>query len=262
MLKRLMVAVAASTVLSCTASKPPPAPGEARTYPQVPAVPPPSGAPAAGTQGLATPAAEMPVAGSYRVDSSQSELRLLVYRAGALASLGHDHVIQNRSVNGSIDVAPTLAGSSFLLSAAVSAFVVDDAQARGEEGGEFESEVSDSAKLGTWNNMMGPAVLNAVQYPDINLHSIRVDESQGKATAAIAVSIAGHDSSVTVPFVFHKEAYGLSASASFELNQTALGMTPYSLMLGALAVRDTMVVKLKVIAQLEAPRPGSRATSR
>jgi hypothetical protein len=31
-------------------------------------------------------------------------------------------------------------------------------------------------------------------------------------------------------------------------------MTPFSLMLGALAVRDAMLVKLKVIAQLEAPR--------
>jgi hypothetical protein len=30
-------------------------------------------------------------------------------------------------------------------------------------------------------------------------------------------------------------------------------LTPFSLMLGALAVRDTMQVKLKVIAELETP---------
>lgn len=245
MLKRLMIAVTASAVVSCTVSKPPPAPprSESRTFPQAAAEP--------------LSPAYMPAAGTYKIDSSQSELRVLVYKAGALASLGHNHVIQNRSVNGSIDVGSTLAASSFSLSAAIEAFVVDDSQARAEEGEEFPGDVSDSAKLGTWNNMTGPAVLNAAQYPVINLHSIRVQDLQGTPTATVAVSVAGHESSVLVPFVLHKEAYGLSVTASFELNQSALGMTPYSLMLGALAVRDTMMVKLKVIAVLEAPRLGT-----
>jgi hypothetical protein len=245
MLKRLMLAVTALAVVSCTTSKPPaaPPPSETRTFPQAPSEP-------------ALPA-YLPAAGTYRIDSSQSELRVLVYKAGALASLGHNHVIQNRSVNGSVDVAPTLAGSSFALSAAVEAFVVDDPQARAEEGEDFPGDVSDSAKLGTWNNMTGPAVLNAAQYPVLNLRSIRVEELQGKPTATVAVSVAGHDSTVLLPFVLHKESYGLSATASFELNQSALGLTPYSLMLGALAVRDTMMVKLKVIAVLEAPRLGT-----
>src|ERR1700722_11634630 len=127
MFKRLMVVVTAAAVVSCTASKPPPAVpprNEPRTFPQVPAERrPPTAVPAAG----------WPAPGTYHIDSSQSELRLLVYRARALASLGHNHVIQNRSVNGSIDVAPTLASSSFSFSAAVAGFVVDDSQARAEE---------------------------------------------------------------------------------------------------------------------------------
>jgi hypothetical protein len=242
MLKRLCVAVAAAAVISCTASRPPPpaSSSEARTYPQTS---PEAGAPAAG----------MPAIGTYRIDSSQSELRLLVYRAGALASLGHNHVILNRSVNGSVDVAPTLAGSSFTLSAAVTAFIIDDSQARSEEGEDFAGDVSDSAKLGTWNNMTGPALLNAVQYPVINVRSVRLDVLQGTPTATVVVSIAGRDSSILVPFVLHDETYGLSATAAFELSQSAVGLTPFSLMLGALAVRDTLQVKLKVIAELETP---------
>jgi hypothetical protein len=140
------------------------------------------------------------------------------------------------------------------LSAAVEAFVVDDSQARGEEGDDFPGDVSDIAKLGTWNNMTGPAVLNAAQYPVINLRSLRVEDLHGTPTATVAVSVAGHESTVLVPFVLRKEVYGLSATASFELNQSALGLTPYSLMLGALAVRDSMAVKLKVIAEYETPR--------
>jgi hypothetical protein len=241
-LKKFCIAVAASVLLSCTSTKPPPSapPGGVQVPPQTAAHP--------------LPPAEAPAAGNYRIDSSRSELRLLVYRAGALGNLGHNHVILNRSVNGSISVAPTLGASSFSMSAAVAAFIIDDAQARSEEGEDFPGDVPDSAKSGTWNNMTGPAVLNSVQYPVISMRSVRLEELQGTLTATVAVSVAGHESTVSVPFVLKKEVYGLSASASFELRQTALGMTPFSLMLGALAVRDAMLVKLKVIAQLEAPR--------
>lgn len=250
MFKRLIAAAAAALMFSCTATKPPPSPppSDARTFPQVPAVPLPLGD---------VPPPGWPAPGNYRIDSSQSELRLLVYRAGALASLGHNHVIQNRSVNGSIDVAPTLAASSFSFSAAVSAFVVDDSQARIEEGEDFSTDVSDSAKLGTFNNMTGAALLNAEKYPVISVRSVRVEDLHGAPTATVIVGVAGRESSLMFPFVLHKETYGLSATATFELNQSAIGLTPFSLMMGALAVRDTMVVKLKVIAVLEGPRLGT-----
>lgn len=160
----------------------------------------------------------------------------------------------NRSVNGTLEVGPTLDVSSFSFSVAVAAFIVDDSQARAEEGEDFPAEVTAAAQSGTWNNMTGPAVLNAAEYPLISVRSVRLEEAQGTPTATVAVSVAGHESTVAVPFALQNEAYGLSASASFELRQTALGMTPYSLMLGALAVRDALVVKLKVIAQLDTPR--------
>jgi hypothetical protein len=212
------------------------------------------GTPAPGGTASGWPASGAPPPGTYTIDSSGSELRLLVYRAGALASLGHNHVILNRSVTGSIDVATTLGASSFSLRAPVEAFIVDDSQARAEEGEDFPGDISSEAKTGTWNNMTGPAVLNATQYPVIVVRSTRLEQSQGTLAAFMTVSVAGHESTLSAPLVLSREAYGLSASASFELRQSTLGMTPFSLMLGALAVRDAMQVKLKVAAQLQAPR--------
>jgi polyisoprenoid-binding protein YceI len=233
-LKRFCIAAAAAILLSCTATKPN------------------ISAPPSGVQPpLQTSPLHLPPAGTYHIDPSRSELRLLVYRAGALANLGHNHVILNRSVNGSISVAPTLGASSLSFSIPVSAFIVDDLQARGEEGGDFPGEVPDEAKSGTMKNMTGPAVLNSAEYPTISVRSTRLEELQGIPTATLAVSIAGHESTVSVPFVLGNEGRDLSANASFELHQTSLGMTPFSLMLGALAVRDAMQVKLKVTAQLE-----------
>jgi len=43
------------------------------------------------------------------------ELRLLVYRAGPMARLGHNHVILNRAVGGWVDAAARLESASFSL---------------------------------------------------------------------------------------------------------------------------------------------------
>jgi len=178
----------------------------------------------------------------------------MVYRTGALASLGHNHVILNRSVTGSIDVAATLDASSFTLRAPIAAFIIDDSQARAEEGEDFPGDISDEAKTGTYNNMTGSALLDSIQYPVIEVRSLHVQQSPGTFTAILAVRVAGRETNLSVPFVLKREAYGLSASASFELRQSALDLTPFSLMLGALAVRDAMDVKLRLAAQMEAPR--------
>ncbi len=241
MFKTVRIIAAAVLLASCAAPQPQSGgPSSAAPPPRQPA----AGAAAAGG----------PPAGAPPARPSASELRLLVYRAGALAGLGHNHVIVNRSVAGSVEVGATPAASSFSLRAPIAAFVVDDAQARAEEGADFAGEISDEAKTGTWNNMTGTSLLDAAQYPVISVRSTRLEQSQGTLSASVTVSVAGHESTLTVPFVLSREAYGLAATASFEVRQSALGLTPFSLMLGALAVRDAMQVKLKVTAQLETPR--------
>jgi hypothetical protein len=40
----------------------------------------------------------------------------------------------------------------------------------------------------------------------------------------------------------------LSATGSLELRQSNLGLTPYSLMMGALQVQDAMTIKFKIVA--------------
>ena len=207
----------------------------------------------------------------YRIDENQSELRLLVYRAGALARFGHNHVIVNRAVHGTVNVmdgwgaqapgvdAPSAGapagGSTFSLTVPVAGFVVDDAQARREEGADFAAEVPDDARTGTLHNMLGTAVLDADEFPEILVSGVELAASQGvsesgKMTAAVAFSVAGHESKIEVPFALQIDATHLSATGTLELRQSALGLTPYSLMLGALQVQDAMTIKFKIVADL------------
>jgi hypothetical protein len=190
----------------------------------------------------------LPAAGTYHIDADQSELRVLVYRAGSLAHLGHNHVLVNHAVSGTVVVGETLATSSFDFSAPVERFLVDEAQMRREEGEDFPGEVPDDAKAGTLHNMLSASQLNAARFSTLVGKSTAFDNSQGAPLATLSISVAGHDSSITAPFSLQAEAGRLIATATFELRQTALGLTPYSLLGGALQVKDAMQVKIKIVA--------------
>src|SRR6202789_2317241 len=110
----------------------------------------------------------------YRIDESRSELRILVYRAGPLAHLGHNHVIVNRSMHGICDLAETAQETESSREVPPAAFVVDDAQARSEEGPDSAVAVPDDAKSGTLHNMLSTSLLDADEFPMITIKSIAI----------------------------------------------------------------------------------------
>jgi hypothetical protein len=194
------------------------------------------------------PLESMPAAGVYRVDPQRSELRVLVYRAGPLANFGHNHVMVNRALSGSLRVGPSLETSGFVLSIPVAQFIVDDPVARREEGDEFGGEVSEGAREGTLRNMLSAPLLNAESYPSIEIRSEQLQEIQGSLNAIMALSIAGRDVSIAAPFAIDAAPGGIGATASFEVRQTELGLSPMSLLGGALQVRDAIQIKLMLSA--------------
>jgi hypothetical protein len=164
----------------------------------------------------------------------------------------------NRALRGTVSLAEPPNASAFHVEAPLASFVVDDAQARREEGGDFAAEVPDDAKAGTLRNMLSTALLNADQYPLVTIDSVAgwrgvVQPDAGAADVAtiivnVVIGVAGHESTVAVPVTLRSAAQRLSASGSMELRQTALGLTPYSLMMGALQVQDAMTIKFTLVA--------------
>jgi YceI-like domain len=229
--KTALVAILTMTLVAC---------GAPRTRPNQP-------------QSLLQPSASLqslPAPGTYQIDFNNSELRILVYRAGPLANLGHNHVLVNRNLSGSVQLADSLSASSFSLSLPVSEFVVDDAQARQEEGADFPGIIPDDAKSGTLHNMLGAAVLNAAAYPVITVKSVSIVSEQGGLTATVSIGIAGREAIIAAPFTLQGDTHHLTGLGSFEIRQTALGLTPYSLMRGALQVEDAMQLKIRVTAAI------------
>ena len=188
----------------------------------------------------------LPAPGEYKIDSQNSELRLLVYRAGPLAHLGHNHVMVNHAVNGRAQIGDAISSTSFSLVMPAAAFVVDDAQSRREEGDDFPGEISEDAREGTRHNMMSAGVLNAAQFPDITVKSAALSGSLEAATADLEINVAGHRSRISVPLTLEGDAQHLIATGSLEVRQSALGLAPYSLLGGALQVQDAMQLKFKI----------------
>lgn len=227
MFNRIATTVLVLSLAACAAPRP---------RPLAPRLP---GQPTASLQSLPAP-------GDYPIDSGSSELRLLVYRAGPLANLGHDHVMVNRTVTGRVQIGDSVSATSFSLSASVEGFDIDDAQARSEEGSDFPGDIPQDAKAGTRRNMLSNAVLNAAEFPDITVKSMALTGTLDALSADLEISAAGRTSRIAVPFTLQGDAHRFTAVGSMELRQTALGLAPYSLLHGALQVQDAMQLKFAV----------------
>jgi hypothetical protein len=168
-----------------------------------------------------------------------------------LARLGHDHVILAHGLAGWIAQPEKPAEASFYLQIPVDDFVVDDPQARAEAGGDFAEPVDDDAKAGTRHNMLGAAVLDAAPHPLIEIRGDAFAGAEPDLRATVHVSVAGHDSTQVVPLQLRRSPGGLTARAEFPLRQTDLGLTPFSVMMGALRVEDQMQVTLSLVASVQ-----------
>jgi polyisoprenoid-binding protein YceI len=231
MFNKIAVAVLLLSLCACGAPRPRPA------APQPPIRP-----------GAVLPA--LPAAGTYKIDSLNSELEILVYRAGPLANLGHNHVMVSHAVTGAVQVGTTLSTSSFSLAVPADSLVVDDVQSRRAAGEDFPGDIPEDAKSGTRRNMLSAAVLNAAEFPTISVTSVSLAGTLDALSAELTISVAGHEAHISAPCTLQGNAHTLTAVGSMELRQTAIGLTPYSLLHGALQVQDAMRLKYSIVVPL------------
>jgi len=156
----------------------------------------------------------------------------------------------NHAVTGLVQVGGSISASSFSLNVPVESFLVDDADARREEGGDFPGEIPEDAKSGTRRNMLSAALLNAAEFPTITVTSVTLSGALDALSADLVISVAGHEASVSAPCLLQGDARTLTAVGSMELRQTAIGLTPYSLLRGALQVRDVMQLRFRIVVPI------------
>jgi polyisoprenoid-binding protein YceI len=196
---------------------------------------------------------------AYEIVAGDSLLTVLVYRGGALALAGHNHIVASHELSGTLYVTDDLVATGFELHVPLDSLSVDEPQLRAREGVDFPPDVPDSAREGTRHNMLGPALLDAEHYPQIVLSADRLASVEAdRASAHMRVDIRGQQHFLDVPTRFQRDATQVVVEGELALKQTDLGLTPFSALLGALQVLDEMRVRFRLVARArlagEAPR--------
>ena len=166
-----------------------------------------------------------------------------------MARVGHNHVMVGRA-QGEIRAADTAAASGFSIEIPVDSLQVDAPALRAEEGEDFAATVSDQARKGTRDNMLGPDVLDAAHYALIRIESVALRGPRWNPDVDARITVRGRTSMLTFPVAVFEQRDALTVIAAFGVRQTELGMTPYAILGGALSVRDAIDVRIRLVARL------------
>jgi len=174
-----------------------------------------------------------------RVDPDRSLVTIEVHRAGALARLGHDHVVASHNVRGYVALDE---GRSDLY-IALDRLAVDEPGLRAEAG--FDTQPSKEAVEGTRRNML-EKVLESERFPFALIHITRGDAD--RSVLRVSITLHGTTRAFEIPAQIETLPGGIAVSGRMTFNQSDFGIVPYSLLGGALQVQDRLDLRFRILA--------------
>ncbi len=178
----------------------------------------------------------------FRVDSRESLVVIEVRRSGSLARLGHDHVVASHEVGGYL--APDEGRADLYV--ALARLAVDEAALRAGAG--FDTQPTESDIQGTRANML-EKVLEAEKFPFALIQVSGANTMRGDVTLNVAITLHGSTRTLQVPARIEADAGAMSVTGGFSFDQTDFGITPYSLLGGAIAVKNGVELRFRIRAR-------------
>jgi len=185
----------------------------------------------------------------YRVDPASTDLRILVYRGGRLARLGHNHVISSQDVQGTVVRRHQITGSALRLQIPVATLIVDDPRLRAEAGPEFDTEPSQADIDGTRRNLLSTRVLDAEAFPVVSVAATVVGGEPPDLDVDVDMTIRHVTQRLRTRVKMEEAANLISTSGEFSLRQSDFDMIPFSVLGGALKVKDEVTVRYRIVAR-------------
>lgn len=171
-------------------------------------------------------------------------LRILVFRGGAAAQLGHNHVIEAGDLRAALfwpDEAAARARrwpeATLALDFSLDALVMDRPAARTELGPAFASVLSDEDRAGTLANLR--RALQAERFGRVRVQSTRIVGEEPLLAVTAAIEWHGQVRSEKLAV----QLQGNRAQGRAVLRQSDFGIQPFSVLGGLLAVQDEVVVE-------------------
>jgi hypothetical protein len=175
-----------------------------------------------------------------RVDTAQSLVVIEVHRAGAFARLGHDHVVTSHNLSGYVSMAK---GQADLL-VPLEQLVVDEPELRTEAG--FKTQPSQEDIEATRRNMQ-KKTLDSKRFPYALIHVTRLDTNRPELK--VSITVHGITRSYEVQAQIEAVPNGITIDGKMSFNQTDFGITPLSVLGGAIQVQDKLDLRYHILAQ-------------
>jgi YceI-like domain len=186
---------------------------------------------------------------AYAVVAEESLLQILVYRGGAMARLGHNHVIASHQLGGTVYVTSDPLQTRFDITIPVNELTVDEPAMRESAGADFPPGVPQSARDGTRVNLLSEALLDGARYPALRLRAIDVIEAANGYDVGVEITLKDQVRTMRVPVTLERTDGSVTARGEFPLKQSDLGLKPFSVAMGTLVVIDEMHIRFEVVAK-------------
>jgi len=188
------------------------------------------------------------------LDPGASEVRIHVFRGGRAARLGHDHVLSAPEFSGYVHFpANAPAQGGFDLQFRLDRLRLDDPALRARLGGAYAAQLDEADIASTREHMLGEENLQAARYPYVRLHGLRLVGDAPRFAALMQVELHGVRREAWLPVSVDESGAGWQVAGAFVLRQSDFGVKPYSILGGALAVQDELVVEFR-LAGRDLPR--------
>ncbi len=186
----------------------------------------------------------------YSVDPERSKVLLYVYREGPLSGLGHNHLIRVGDLAGLVYLSDDLVHARADLAFSAAALELDPPGERAAAGREFSSKLSQSDLRATRENMLGPDALDAIDHPfiHIRIRPMARDRNFLRLLAEVTLRGVTHASEETVELTLGAGLIELEGTLT--VRQSDFGITPFSVLGGAIRVRNEVLIRYRIHALL------------
>jgi len=181
----------------------------------------------------------------YKIDSELSQIVLRVYRGGAMARLGHDHIIASRNVQGYIALDKNDDQCRADIFVPLMSLDVDDPQLRAAA--ELDTTPSPEDISGTRNNML--MSIEAADFPFVQLSSNNCSGGLSGNETPVVLSLHGVKQQRKLQVRLQSiDDNQMLVSGEFSIKQTDFGIKPFSIMNGLIKVEDKVDLTYQLTA--------------
>jgi polyisoprenoid-binding protein YceI len=181
----------------------------------------------------------------YQIDPQGSIATVYAYRGGSLAHAGHDHAIASRQVQGYVLAADDPRQARADLYVPLGTLAIDEPDLRASAG--FEGLLTPEEIDQTRRHMLDE-VLDAQRYPFMTVHAAWAADAPPHTVLDAQVTLHGVTRSLDIPVDYKRDGDRLKVEGRLRIRQSDFGITAYSVLGGALTVKDELALSFRIEA--------------